>query len=381
MVMKCTISQYGGISLGDQKDTNDFKFFTYEQLPIFIEKHQSLLSQVLTDSLFRKLKNTQTSTGFTFSNVIQSGVEGHDLNIGAVAGDVDSYSVFKDLFDEIIKKYHDFDPAIRKHVHFYDGDKLNLKDLNKLNLSNHIISTKITAVRNIAEYPLPAGTNYDLRQETEEVLKKVFQKFKRNFSGKYYSIDSLSERELDAMLQRGYMFEEPTSTGLLFNSGSARNWPKNRGIFCNDDRTVLCWCNHQDHCSLISLQQGHNIKKVYEDFSALSDLFMDNLTSVGKNIMQNDTLGYLSTCPSNLGSGLKVSVTMTIHKLLKDRTKLNKICRDNLLEPKIINLLEDGQEVTKLDISSTRSLGVTDIELLQNFVNGIAAIIRTEEKM
>jgi creatine kinase len=378
---KILTSNYGGLALGDPKDTTSFKFFTYEQIPAFTSSHQSLLSKVLTNDLFEALKHKKTSKGFTFSNVIQSGVECPSLNLGVVAGDKESYSVFKDLFYEIIKQYHNFDPALRRQISNEEAIGLDLTEFNKLDLNKYITATRIRGIRNISGYPLPAGTNDHQRAEVENLLKKVFKGFKKNFSGNYHSIDNLSKAELKNLRAKGYMFIDPTATSLLFNSGGSRNWPKNRGIFYNDDHTVVCWCNNQDHCSIISLQPGHDVKKTFEKFQALSDTFVNNLTSSGKTIMQDGTLGYLSTCPSNLGTGFRASVKIKLPKLLKDGVLLNKICKKHLLQIKVEHQAKNSDYETILDISNQKNLGATDVELLQNVINGVVKLIRTEEKM
>jgi len=38
-------------------------------------------------------------------------------------------------------------------------------------------------------------------------------------------------------------------------AGAARHWPDNRGIFHNDNKTALAWCNEEDHCRIISMQK------------------------------------------------------------------------------------------------------------------------------
>ena len=168
---------------------------------------------------------------------------------------------------------------------------------------------------------------------------------------------------------------------MLLNSGAARNWPNSRGIFCNKDNTIFCWCNRKDHCSIISLQDGYNIKSTFENFCALSDMFANNLTALKKNIMQNEILGYLSTSPKNLGTGIKIRVKIKLTKLIKNRIILNNICTKNSL--KIINPEWQGSVAfgNVLDIANKQILGIPEVEMLQNFINSIVKIIRAEEKM
>ncbi|RYY87199.1 hypothetical protein EON63_04475 [archaeon] len=66
--------KYGGAYLGDVKDTADFKYLTFSELPKFTPQHKSLMSKVLTAEVFEKLKDVKSSKGYTLSNVVMTGV-------------------------------------------------------------------------------------------------------------------------------------------------------------------------------------------------------------------------------------------------------------------------------------------------------------------
>eukprot|EP01038_Epipyxis_sp_PR26KG_P016851 gene16851-23083_t len=78
---------YGGSYAGDVKDTNDFKYLTFAELPKFTDKHKSLMAKVLTPEVFEKLKDVKSSKGYTLSNAIQTGVVTPHLGVGCTAGD------------------------------------------------------------------------------------------------------------------------------------------------------------------------------------------------------------------------------------------------------------------------------------------------------
>eukprot|EP01031_Cornospumella_fuschlensis_P004927 gene4927-6165_t len=88
--------KYGGAYLGDVKDTPDFKYLTFSELPKFTPQHKSLMSKVLTPELFEKLKDVKSSKGYTLSNVIMTGVVTPHLGVGATAGDEECWDLFKD---------------------------------------------------------------------------------------------------------------------------------------------------------------------------------------------------------------------------------------------------------------------------------------------
>jgi len=50
----------------------------------------------------------------------------------------------------------------------------------------------------------------------------------------------------------------------LETCGLNRQWPNSRGIYHNDDKTFLCWVNEEDQFRIISMQEGGDIKAVFE---------------------------------------------------------------------------------------------------------------------
>ena len=75
-------------SLNDLKDTQDFKYINFTELPPFTDKHKSLMCKTLTPEMFHKLKDVKSSKGYSLSNVIQAGVLLPDLDIGCTMGQV-----------------------------------------------------------------------------------------------------------------------------------------------------------------------------------------------------------------------------------------------------------------------------------------------------
>jgi creatine kinase len=82
---------------------------------------------------------------------------------------------------------------------------------------------------------------------------------------------SLSKSDEDALQASGFLFQKPGPAQLLGAAGAARSWPDGRGIFHNDQKTALAWCNEEDHCRIISMQNGGDIKQVFERFCNISN--------------------------------------------------------------------------------------------------------------
>ena len=67
------------------KDTADYKYENYTELPVFTDKHQSLMSKLMTPELFNQMKDLKTAKGYTISNCIQTGVKTPHLGVGITA--------------------------------------------------------------------------------------------------------------------------------------------------------------------------------------------------------------------------------------------------------------------------------------------------------
>lgn len=99
-----------------------------------------------------------------------------------------------------------------------------------------------------------------------------------------------------------------------------RDWPEGRGIFHNDDKTFLVWVNEEDQLRIISMQPGSDIREVFERLSRAAT----EIEKIAK-FAHDDHLGYITTCPSNLGTGLRASVHIKLPKLGQRKEEFESI--------------------------------------------------------
>ena len=134
----------------------------------------------------------------------------------------------------------------------------------------------------------------------------------------------MTDKEQDQLIADHFLFDRPVSplltcAGMVsidFNTTTqllhwywtivikARDWPDARGIWHNEAKNFLVWINEEDHLRVISMEKGGNIKKVFTRFCDGLKKFESNLQENGYEIMWNEHLGYVLTCPSNLGKFL-----------------------------------------------------------------------------
>ena len=110
----------------------------------------------------------------------------------------------------------------------------------------------------------------------------------------------MSEEDQDKLIDDHFLFDKPVSP-LLLSAGMARDWPDARGIWHNENKNFLVWVNEEDHIRVISMETGGNMKNVFERFCTGLKLFEQNIKANGNEFMWNEHLGFILTCPSNLG--------------------------------------------------------------------------------
>merc|ERR1712195_259663 len=98
-----------------------------------------------------------------------------------------------------------------------------------------------------------------------------------------------------------FLFKEGDK--YLAACGLNRNWPSGRGIFHNDEKTFLVWVNEEDQLRIISMQPGAGIAQVFDRLSRAAA----HIETVCK-FAHDGHLGYITSCPTNLGTAMRGSV-------------------------------------------------------------------------
>jgi len=378
---------YGGQYADDLKSSKDFRYVTFDSIPKFTPAHKSLMSKVLTEELFEKLKDVKSSKGYTLSNAIMTGVVTPHLGVGCTAGDEECWELFKDLYYPIIQRWHGYDAYTQKHPVDLDPSKLQFTAEQRETFNKYVSSTRIRAARNISGFSLPAGTNHEDRAAVEAVLKQAFAGLSGELAGTYYELGALSEEQTQFLLDRGFLFQIPSARNLLTGAGAARSWPNNRGIFHNETQTALAWVNEEDHCRIISMEIGGDIPSVFTRFCDLSNALKASAEKNGTTLMWNEVLGFLGTCPSNLGTGLRASVMVCLlefNKLMEgsnheDKELLEEVCATFDLQPRGSAGEHSAAVGGKFDVSNKQRLGLSEVQLVQKMIDGVSKVIHFEQ--
>ncbi len=339
--------------------------------PSELKDSNSLMAKYLTKELFEELKNRVTPNGFTLQNVINSGIQNIDSGIGAYAGDKESYKIFAPLFDKIIEDYHGFSKNDKHKTN------MNPNDLNAPNLdidSQFIISTRIRVARNIKNIPLGTAISKELRDKIEQDISETLLSFDGELQGKYYPLNNLTLKDRESLIENHFLFKE--GDRFLQSAGLNRDWPNARGIFHNSDKTFLLWINEEDQLRIISMQQGGDIKEVFIRLVLAIEKLQEKI-----EFEYDKHLGYITSCPTNLGTAIRASVHIKLPNLSNKMDEFKAIADKYNVQIRGIHGEHSDSEDGIYDISNKRRLGVSEVECVQDMYNGVDALIKREKEL
>lgn len=129
----------------------------------------------------------------------------------------------------------------------------------------------------------------------------------------------MTEEKEEELRNCGNLFQEPDST-LLLASGMAKHWPDARGVFHNEDKSLFVWFGEEDHLRIVSMQgsrsgptkEGRDIREVSARFMRACDAVQKVLKAEGSDFMHDKNLGWILTCPSNCGTGLRAGTMVNL---------------------------------------------------------------------
>lgn len=332
----------------------------------------SLLKKHLTQQLFDNLKCRVTNANSTLMDVVQSGFKNPDSNVGVYAPDQHAYDVFAELFDAIIEEYHMNFTSADVHPDLDWGSAEELGDLDPE--GEFVLSTRIRCARSVNGYPLNPTMTEAHYKELEQKVQEALTSLDGDLKGTYYSLVAMDKETQQQLIDDHFLFKE--GDRFLEAANSNRFWPIGRGIFFNEDKTFLVWCNEEDHLRLISMEKGGNLSSVYARL-------VNAATEVGKKLKfsRHRRLGYLTFCPTNLGTTIRASVHAKFPKLSEDFARFEEIANMYNLQIRGTRGEHTESEGGVYDISNKRRLGLTEREVVFEMRNGVLELIKQERQL
>lgn len=216
-------------------------------------------------------------------------------------------------------------------------------------LDKVVVSSRIRLARNVNGMPFPRKLDNDERVYGV-LLKGIRDAIGNAFEYDYYEMRRMNEVDRMALLEKHLI-----SPDLVRNTD-------NGSVIISRDRTVSIMVNEEDHIRAQCMLEGMNLKKAYEIMSDLDDRFSEKL-----DIAFDKNLGYLTSCPSNLGTGMRASVMMFLPALTMSNGINSVINTAQKLGLTARGIYGEGTNADgyMYQISNEVSLGVSEEDILR----------------
>merc|ERR1712062_965856 len=283
---------------------------------------------------------------------------------------------FAEVFDPLIQEYHGIS-ADAKHTSDMDVDKIK----GNVNAEVPVHSTRVRVGRSIDGFGLSPGVTKEQRLGVESLLKSALSKLTGDLAGTYYPLTGMDEKVRQQLVNDHFLFVSGDRN--LIVAGMERDWPEGRGIFHNKDKTFLVWVNEEDQLRIISMQQGADVKEVFDRLARGIKAVEESIyKECQKRFMLDPRYGYIHSCPTNLGTGMRASVHVTLpgwHK--KGIAALKARCEELAVQPRGTRGESGGHIDDTYDISNKHRLGYSEVELVQNMIDAVNKLVEEDKAM
>ena len=362
-------------------------FSTAERIQI--ENPRNLCTKHLSRHYFDSFENEEDK--FALYRCIKTGIDNVHSSLGCYAMRPNDYTTFKDFFDKIILDYHGNAEGKRHETDW----RLSVTDRSRLDLS-HLglknVSMRIRVSRNLASYNLPGLMSKDERirfeQDIISALKVLIDT--SGFGGTIYSLSPnwgkgvrnpylINDLKYQELVENHVMFKDMSSDPFLRSAGISSNWPFGRGCWQSADKECIIWYGEEDQLRIMCMKKGTNLASVFDRLRFMLES-LESIESI--NFVRSGEYGYVSSCPSNLGTGMRASVHIRVPRLTAGGSveKVKSIC--NRLDLSVRGV---GGEHTSIgsdgtiDLSPRRRLFIRERDIILSLVDGIEAVMKHEQ--
>lgn len=345
----------------------------------------NLMARYFDSSYYRDLDDASRQR---LMPLITTGIENPDSQMGAYAMRDGDYDKFAPFLEPMIRKYHDIpDEVPVSQPHDWNVDH-SACDLTVIDPALADTSMRVRVARNITGHALPGALKRSERVELENLLIIAFGELisDPDFGGKYLSLtpDNIYEIgtvEFNQRVSNHQMFKDMSEDRYLSAAGISSDWPWGRGMYVSEDEGFLVWVGEEDQLRIMAMQRGGSLGGMFARLHA----GLQKLESVLPPFAHSPTYGYLTSCPTNLGAGMRASLHIPLPKLTENGTNLEKI--KAAAEKLSLAVRGAGGEHSAagegglVDISPSARLGVSEVQIMHTLYEGAAALWALEKSM
>jgi len=340
---------------------------------------------------FDKLGDDATKARFLAC--VRTGYENPSSGLGCYAMAPNDYEEFNFFFDKVIRDYHSAAPDA---VHVTDWDasgvgENGVLDVTKLGLDE--LSMRVRVGRNLASFNLPGAMDREERIKFEKTILDVFKQLIANpeYGGTVYSLtpdfggdeknpNLITSSKYQELVDAHVMFKDMDADPYLKSAGIASDWPYGRGCWQSEDKQCIIWFGEEDQLRIMCMKKGTKLNEVFDRLNGMLKV-VESIDGV--KFARSDKYGYVTSCPSNLGTGMRASVHIKLPNLTSDGTDTKAKA---VAGPLGLSVRGTGGEHTPIgkdgtvDISPQARLFIKEKEIIEALFKGIQLLMAEENK-
>jgi protein arginine kinase len=228
-----------------------------------------------------------------------------------------------------------------------------------------VISSRIRIARNLSTHPFPMlSTN----SQSKEVLTQVSQMMDSEELNtisefQFIPLEQLSELEKRVLVEKHLI------------SPNLANEARDGAFILSNNESVSIMINEEDHLRIQCLCPGFQIREAWDLANQIDDVFEAQL-----DYAFDEHRGYLTSCPTNVGTGIRASVMMHLPALVITQQMNRILSAINQVGLAVRGLYGEGSEATGnvFQISNQITLGQSEQEIIDNLYSVARQIIEHE---
>lgn len=235
-----------------------------------------------------------------------------------------------------------------------------MSDLNSI-VNDIALSSRVRLARNIDGYVFPVRTG---AERLEEIIKPVYNELSKIGKFNLYSMKGGNHIEAHALKEKHLI-----SSDLIENTN-------NGAAIISEDLTVSVMVNEEDHIREQCVLKGYNLNSAFSTLDKIDDILSKKLS-----FAFNKDLGYLTSCPTNLGTGLRASVMLFLPAITLNKSINAIINAVSKVGITVRGVYGEGSnaEGCMYQVSNQLSLGLTEFDIIKNVESTVLKICQAEQ--
>jgi len=231
--------------------------------------------------------------------------------------------------------------------------------------SDIVISSRIRLARNLADFPFVRKCTLQDRDSIEGAVREYLHENEAFREVTYLDVDSLSSVDRQFLVERQ----------LISRELSDGDGPRAVAVDAHEKYSLMV--NEEDHLRLQVMNSGLDLTSAWDQINALDDILEKKVTYAF-----HDRLGYLTACPTNVGTGMRVSVMLHLPALVITR-QIEKVFRSlQKISLTVRGLYGEGSQAMGdfYQISNQITLGRAEEDLIAQVSDVVPAMIDYERR-